>query len=230
MIVVEPSERLGKILDMAVKGRMPWEFCKQAANLYPNPVYGALLLFGTAMHESGKFRWRRQTSFLENSHRMAGGFSLWQLEPNSIETSVRYCQRKPDHEAKVQEFLKPYAQSLEVWNSRDVKQIAYLTMGTAGDPLGAILARLHYYWMTRKPLPTTDAVDDMYKYYKKYYNSVLGKATWFDWLDMWPYLVTVIRLIEKDPAYLEVDLIANPVNNVNEWEWIEQNILGERKP
>ena len=67
--------------------------CSIYTSTAPSMAYAdrvARLLFMTAAHESGGFRWRRQLGFSRDDDR--GAFGLWQCEWQSIADSIRYVR------------------------------------------------------------------------------------------------------------------------------------------
>ena len=115
------------------------------------------LLLGTALAESG----------LRVVKQMKGGdaLSFFQVEPKTYIDCLRYlstprCKHLKDKIlAACFMDVFPDASALQ-WNLR----------------LATLIARTKY-WMKKEPLPESNDADGLCKYYKKHYNTSLGKAT-----------------------------------------------------
>jgi len=119
-----------------------------------SPAATALIL-GTAAQESRMGCFMRQ---------LGGGpaLGIFQMEPRTFEYHAKYLNKRPALKAAILEFCgvtELKADFLE-WN----------------NAFAACMTRVHYYRI-RKPLPSVDDVAGMAAYWKKYYNSVLGKGT-----------------------------------------------------
>lgn len=157
--------------------------CSIYTSTAPSMAYAdrvARLLFMTAAHESGGFRWRRQLGFSRDDDR--GAFGLWQCELASIEASIDLIHR-PDRRPLRDRCLA----WLDRWPGLEDVDLSHRTLGIAllalqeprGDPLSCLLARLHY---LRVPEAVPATVQDMAAYAKRHYNTRLGKATAADYL------------------------------------------------
>lgn len=153
--------------------------CSIYGNNPPSPAYAdrvARLLFMTAAHESGGFRWRRQLGFGRFDSR--GAFGLWQSEWAAIEDSIRYV-RQPKRVELYQRcvtWLDGYDKDFPDLNLGAVAKANILTViqDARGDPLACLLARLHY---LRFPEPVPATPPGIADYAKRLYNTRLGKAT-----------------------------------------------------
>lgn len=143
------------------------EYAKRAAEL----------LLMTVAHESGGLRWRRQLRY--NPFSVGGGFGLFQVQWNSIETSLDYIDARPDLRKRCIEFLAEYGFDGNILNRRAKKAILGILQMPAGDPLGCLFARVHY---LARPgaIPADD--EGRAAYAKRHYNTRLGKATARDYL------------------------------------------------
>lgn len=150
----------------------------------PSAAYAdavARLLFMTAAHESGGFRYRRQIGFARDS--VTGAFGLWQCEWPSIADSIRYIRNPQRAElyGRCVTWLDGYDKHFPELALHDVAQRGILAtiQDVRGDPLSCLLARLHY---LRVPEAVPATVQEMAAYAKKHYNTRLGKATAADYL------------------------------------------------
>ena len=139
------------------------------------------LLFMTAAHESGGFRWRRQLGFGRLDTR--GAFGLWQVERQSIEHSIRYIRHpaRPELYGRCVTWLDQYDRDFPDLNLSEPSIIGICTVmqDPRGDALACLFARLHY---LKFPAPVPSTLPAMADYAKKYYNTHLGKATPQDYL------------------------------------------------
>jgi len=150
----------------------------------PSPAYGeavARLLMGTAAAESLLVH-RRQRGF--SLDRLDGAWGLWQTEQGAVGDSIGYLRRRADVLRNASRFV--------YGNEGELK--AVLTMGTQGllklihddDRVACLFARLHY-------LRVAEAVPEDLRgqagYWKKYYNTRLGKGTIEGYMDKWRALV-----------------------------------------
>lgn len=153
------------------------ELCREcAATVYgtraPSPRYAdavARLLMGTAAAESLLIH-RRQLGF--SMSRLDGAWGLWQTESAAVMDNVRYLRRREDVAGRAAQFLRV----------DDARMAATLRTGEAGlmrqiyddDRLACLMARVHY-------LRVSSAVPDDLRgqagYWKRYYNTRLGKGT-----------------------------------------------------
>ena len=142
----------------------------------PTPEYAedvAQLLFMTAAHESGGFRYRRQLGFARLSER--GAFGLWQTEWLSALDSLRFLRRNVPLLAHSREWVDSFSALAGTPLCEGGKQTILATLQTKdGDPLGCLLARLHY---LRIPKAIPHDVQAQSRYAKRYYNTRLGAAT-----------------------------------------------------
>ena len=121
------------------------------------------LLMMTAAHES-QFKFVEQVGGGE-----ARGF--FQMEEPTLDDLVDKLSVR--HADKVQKLYDAKTASLSLWDSM-----------YANFDLQVIAARLHY-WRFPQPLPEIDDIEGMWRYYKQYYNTPLGKATKTRFLEDW---------------------------------------------
>lgn len=141
------------------------------------------LLFMTAAHESGGFRYRRQLGKWEWDK---GAFGLWQVEWGSMETSIRWMLHREIFD-RVREFW--FAQGFNVPAAPDALKrfVIEQPQDIAGDLIGCTMARVHY---LRSPGMIPDHAIGMAAYAKAVFNTRLGKATREDYLEAysdWSY-------------------------------------------
>ena len=158
--------------------------CSIYTSTAPSMAYAdrvARLLFMTAAHESGGFRWRRQLGFSRDDDR--GAFGLWQCEWQSIADSIRYVRtpKRVELYHRCVTWLDGYDKYFPELAVDEVSKNGILAViqDSRGDPLSCLLARLHY---LRVPEAVPATVQDMAVYAKRYYNTRLGKATAADYL------------------------------------------------
>ena len=151
-------------------------------------------LFMTAAHESHLVH-RRQVSFVGKSTRR-GAWSLYQVEWESIEASLRLLARKPAMAERALNWLAAFQGAdlsgvlrvavQGVGGLRDGIRVddlyadsvwcrlLDLMLKKSGDPLGCLFARLHY---LQVPAPIPSSPEKMADYAKEHYNTAAGKAT-----------------------------------------------------
>ena len=123
------------------------------------------LMIGTALAESG-LQWVRQIGG-------GRGLSFLQIEPDTYNDILRYLHR-PDNKLLKERVLSacfmdvfPDAKCL-VWNIR----------------LAVLIARV-IYWRRPEPLPDANNPEKLGQYWKKHYNSDLGKGTIDHFIKAW---------------------------------------------
>ena len=156
--------------------------CADCAARFPNPEHATNLLLGTAAQES-HFVYRRQIGFGDE---LRGAFGLWQVEPGSMKSSVSLLNRRPEFLVASLTFLASYQHSLcALLRTYKIADIAGIMRFPAGDPMACLFARLHY---LRVPAPIPDTIQAQADYWKRYYNTRLGKGTAKQYLDNWAEL------------------------------------------
>lgn len=119
------------------------------------------LLFGTAAHESGGFRYLYQVG--------GPALGVFQMEPNTLDDLyANFLSFRPTFERALEE-LRPQALSREEALS-----------GCLAYAAGA--ARLQYY-RDAAPLPAADDIEALAAFYKRVWNTSAGKATEQDFID-----------------------------------------------
>lgn len=125
----------------------------------------ARLLAGTAAAES-LLRYRRQIGFSDANPR--GAWGLWQTELGAVMASVHYLRRRTDVQDAAVRFAPRMAEALLV------ETLPLLHLIRDDDAVAVTFARLHY-------LRVAEAVPDDLRgqagYWKRYYNTRLGKGT-----------------------------------------------------
>ena len=145
----------------------------------PTPSYGeavARLLMGTAATES-LLRYRRQIGF--SMDKLPGAWGLWQTEQHAVIDSIRYLWRRGDVLANAARFV-------------DLAELFHSDMLTTmrrihdDDRFAVLFARLHY-------LRVAESVPDDLRgqawYWKRYYNTRLGKGTIDGYIRNWQTIV-----------------------------------------
>lgn len=119
------------------------------------------LLLGTAAHESAGFRYIFQAG--------AGpARSLWQIEPATGFSSVMlWLDRRPDLQAAVAGLA---------WSNA-----GYAEQYGWNHAFACALARV-YYWRCAAPLPDGGDLPGLAGYWKRYFNTPLGKGTPAEWI------------------------------------------------
>lgn len=124
----------------------------------------AQLLLGTAIKESGSFRHRKQL----------GGPALgyFQIEPETHKDIwENYLKYRPVLGIKVVNLMiSPFADKLSELENN--------------DSYAAAMARIKYQRCSEK-IPDFDDHDAMARYWKKYYNTPLGRGTVKGYLELW---------------------------------------------
>jgi len=128
------------------------------------------LLLGTALHESGVFRYYHQDG--------GPAMGLYQHEPNTFKDLfdnylVGDNWDKPRRAGRLAQLERYSEKGLSVDNAHNLYNARYATAA----------CRLQYY---RQPasLPPADDLEGLAAYYKKYWNSSAGKATAQDFIDV----------------------------------------------
>jgi len=113
------------------------------------------LLLGTAAQESRMGHYMRQ---------LYGGpaLGILQMEPATFEYHVKYLNKRPELKAAILQFCGVTELRAE-----------YLEFNNA---FAICMSRVHYYRI-RKALPQAHDIAGLAKYWKIYYNSILGKGT-----------------------------------------------------
>ena len=133
------------------------------------------LLFMTAAHESGGFRFRRQQGRRYPLRDYIGAYGLVQMERATVEWMLDYLHAR---EAMLDRVLC----ALEEWGDYDSRDLvldksANLICKALEDPsadaLGVILMRLRYF---PDPHPIPGDLDGQAEYAKRVYNTHLGAA------------------------------------------------------
>src|SRR5690554_6378343 len=160
--------------------------CKSCAeNIYgtrpPSSAYAdrvAHLLLSTAATES-HFVYRRQMVFSWDSNR--GAWGLWQTEQGSVEDGIKYLDMHPEMRQRAAVWL--YQQknaAASILHAANIEHILLLISGW--DRLGCLFARLHY---IRFPEAVPHGLEAQAAYWKKYYNTRLGKGQPSDYIGNW---------------------------------------------
>jgi len=153
----------------------------QYADLILEPSFKAIdmysldamyLLLGTAMVES------KLTHIKQLPLGPALGFM--QIEPDTYMAVVQYLNRKRDIKEKILRYCE-YS-SLPVSCDAIIHNMAY----------NAIIARVKY-WMIPEPLPSYKEIESMGEYWKKYYNTHIGKGKAEDFLYIYDSLAGCIN-------------------------------------
>ena len=143
---------------------------------------GAMLLFGTAAHESDGFKAVRQYGFGDpDDGDLRGGFSWWQVQMGSVSDSMDMLRRKPDLAERCADWLwQRHGANLYWFDNYTSPVLATLLMDW--QRFGCLFARLHY---MRDPNPIPSGLGRIATYYKDVYNTRLGKATPQDFTAAW---------------------------------------------
>lgn len=163
-----------------VLAKSVWYTCRSVAScIHTKPVdvlAVARLLYGTAAHESGGFRYRRQMGLPWGSLR--GGFGLWQVQTNSLQESIRRLSTKPELAHLAGAWLYGQDPPREWYSmTHDVSHAMQ-----ASDRLCCLYARLHYLW---KPEPIPVELDEQAAYWKEHYNTASGAGTVEEYMKNW---------------------------------------------
>lgn len=120
------------------------------------------LLLATALHES-KLEYLKQ-------HPTGPALGVYQMEPATLQDHWRWLQAGGSSfydKWSIPSGLAPIPEKL-VFNLQ----------------FATVYARIHY-WRIPEALPEAGDKDGMWAYYKRYYNTPLGKATESQWASMW---------------------------------------------
>ena len=128
-----------------------------------------VLLLGTAIKESGNFKYRRQ---------LGGGpaLSFYQIEPFTHDDCwTNFLHYKSDLSHKIRSLLPTEIQQDQIPPNSQLE---------FNDPYATAIARVKYLRVPEK-LPEADNVDDMAMYWKHHYNTVKGNGRWEEWAEMY---------------------------------------------
>lgn len=95
---------------------------------------------------------------------------IYQIEMPTHNDVLRYAMKKPVLAHIIDRVKSPFARNCDTLNLRC--NLIYST----------IICRLKY-WMQPEPLPAHDDIEGMAAYWKKHYNSQLGKGTVHGFID-----------------------------------------------
>lgn len=149
------------------------QLCREcAATVYgtrqPSPRYAdavARLLMGTAAAESLLLH-RRQIGF--SLDQLDGAWGLWQTEIEAVGDSLKYLRRRTDVQATATRFAPRMAEALLL------DPLPLLCLIRDDDRVACCFARLHYLRVSES---VPDDLRGQAAYWKRYYNTRLGKGT-----------------------------------------------------
>lgn len=165
-----------------------WQICQDCAlSVYdtkpPTQAYAhrvARILYGTAAQE-GAMKWERQRSVRFDG--TIGGFSKWQLEPDSIRAGLAMMRARPGLSETATSFLFDDPHAGTDWiKCAVVDQILQWMRLDDNDKIGCLFARLHY---LRVPEPIPDDLRSQGEYWKEFYNTFAGKGTVAEYMKNW---------------------------------------------
>ncbi len=119
------------------------------------------LLVGTALQES-------RLTYLKQ-HGNGPALGIYQIEPK---THIDLWENFINYRKSLISSVLEYTPSLPALDAQLITNLGYAT----------IIARL-IYWRVAEPMPKSDDLEGLAKYYKKYYNTLAGKATAAEWLE-----------------------------------------------
>lgn len=113
---------------------------------------------------------------------------MWQFEVGSVRLSCRLLMRRPELKRATDAWLWRHGSVGQVsLHEGHIEAILLAVQQPEGDPLGCVLARLHY-WRVSESIPREASSQAAYA--KRWYNTHLGKAQASDYLtayhDLWP--------------------------------------------
>lgn len=124
------------------------------------------LILGTACQESHCGKYLRQLGCTG----AIGAFGAWQMElATARDIYDNFLRYKPDLKAKVESLRNPNQEITESLTTNLMYACA--------------MCRIHYLRVS-EPLPT-GTIESLAKYYKKYYNTIKGKATEQEFINNW---------------------------------------------
>lgn len=124
------------------------------------------LILGTACQESHCGKYIRQLG----CKGAIGAFGVWQMElATARDIYDNFLRYKPDLKAKVESLRNPNQELTESLTTNLMYACA--------------MCRIHYLRVP-EPLPT-GTIESFAKYYKKYYNTIKGKATEQEYINNW---------------------------------------------
>lgn len=178
--------------ELAITPQNLWALCLRTADAIQvgQTFRVARLLFGTCAQESN-LTYRRQIGFSNDSH--IGGFSLWQLEHNSIYDSLQTLTRNESMRKRVIAFMlfercntvvDILSDNDNQFSMQDVYRMLPLLTDPGNDAFGCLLCRLHY---LRVPAPVPATIEDQASYWKQHYNTFLGKGRAADYIRNYEY-------------------------------------------
>lgn len=165
-----------------------WRLCVECAeSIYgatpPTERYAmatAKLLFGTGCQESG-LTWERQRTPRWDGD--VGGFSKWQVERGSIQSSLEYLRKRPDVLRRATDWLFRDPKAPVSWiDTMSLDAILWSMRLDDNDKIGLVFCRLHYFRVSA-PIPMMLA--DQAAYWKDYYNTRAGSGTAEQYVASW---------------------------------------------
>jgi hypothetical protein len=136
------------------------------------------LLAGTAAVESGISE-RRQYGF--STATIGGAWGLWQTEIAALRDSLTYVQARPALMRRCGAWLFEHegGDFAVLYGLADAE---ILRLVATWDRLACLIARLHY---IRIPSPVPANLTNQALYWKRFYNTRLGKGTPGGYIDRW---------------------------------------------
>jgi len=147
--------------------------CRSCSRAFHNGEYAercAWLLAGTAATES-HLKYRRQVGFSWQSEK--GAFGLWQIEKGSVQTSLNWLQRNIKRKNQALFWLYEM-EGADFRNLNALGAAGICRQMTYDHKLACLFARVHY---LQKPGKVPSSIAEQASYYKKHFNTYLGKGS-----------------------------------------------------
>lgn len=170
-----------------MRGERVWRICQRVARglwYREVPTEGyvrnvAGLLFGTAAQESALVYERQLTPRWEGD---VGGFSKWQLEKASVLRGIEEFRKKEEYGLRATRLVFGDRKANLSWLGVSLETLLWALRMDDNDMLGCVLAREHY---RRCPGLVPETVAGQAWYWKKWYNTHLGKGTEEQYIGNW---------------------------------------------
>ena len=154
--------RPGQLLDFIIRPTL--DYMADVSNLPLNSDAAANLLLGTAAAETKLGTYIYQ-------HPAGPALGIYQIEPRTFTDMMEWIERSPPLMSTISPFMcsKPFPTTRQI--------IGNLYLATAASRL--------YYWRVSAPMPRSDDLQGLAGYWKKWYNTALGRGTVDHFIQCW---------------------------------------------
>ena len=166
--MINPAQFRAEIVRPALKAADLWS--ESAENL----------VLGTAVQES-LLAWVKQRG-------SGPALGFYQMEPATADDIChRFLATRAELSDKLARVTWPHCRMPTAYSHLNAKDIARLLVEDLR--FATIMCRLRY-WMMPAPLPEAGDIDGLSRYWKMYYNTILGKGKAVEWADKYRQFCT----------------------------------------